>query len=261
MNTESNKKNTTSNKNYTAKTHYKGNVAKSYLSNRTRSLKWRKEQNLMSKMISNLPKGSWILDIPVGTGRLLPFYAKGNYPVYGMDISEDMLAESKQAHKDMDNIQDFIEGNAENIPLPDESVDYVICLRLLNLVPLAVLENMIKEFKRVSRIGMIIEVRVTKQCGRLRLIQKMLSDPHTHFNRLIYTFYIWFKNTFVKSIDKNNEKIISQDSETYCLHNAEDISRILLEQVLITNKITEVDKGLDYKHRVYKPLLIIDCSK
>ena len=83
--------NTESNKNYTAKTHYKGNVAKSYLNNRTRSLKWRTEQNLMSKMISNLPKGSWILDIPVGTGRLLPFYAKGNYPVYGMDISKEFV--------------------------------------------------------------------------------------------------------------------------------------------------------------------------
>jgi len=260
MNTESKKEDSPLNKNYTARTHYKGEVAKSYLLNRTSSLKWKTEQKIMNKVISNLPKGSWILDVPVGTGRLLPFYSEGNYPVYGMDISKDMLLESKESHKDMDNIKDFIEGNAEDIPLPDDSVDYVVCLRLLNLVPLQVAENIIKEFNRVSRKGVIVEIRVTENLSRLSLIQKMLTDPRTHFNRLVYPYYSWLKN-ILSILGKKKDEEQAQGSENYFLHETNDFNRILSEVGLIAKEVIEVDKGLDYKKRQYKPLIIASLTK
>ena len=260
MNTESKKEDSALNKNYTAKTHYKGEVAKSYLLNRSSSLKWKTEQKIMNKIISNLPKGSWILDLPVGTGRLLPFYSEGNYPVYGMDISKDMLLESKESYKDMDNIKDFIEGNAEDIPLPDDSVDYVVCLRLLNLVPLQVVENIIKEFNRVSRKGIIVEVRVTESLSRLSLMQKMLTNPRTHFNRLIYPYYSRLKNILSTILGKREEEP-AQGSETYFLHETIAFNRILSEEGLITKEVIEVDKGLDYKKRQYKPLIIASLTK
>ena len=262
MSTDNSKKiDLISSESYTASTHYKGEVAKSYLRSRTRSLKWRREQRLMRKIIENLPKGSSILDLPVGTGRLMPYYAKQNQPVYGIDISNDMLSQGQEIHQGMDNIKGLIQGNAEAIPLSDESIDYVICLRLLNLVPLTVLKNIIKEFKRVSRKGIIIQVRVTEKAGRLRMIQKMLTDPRTHLNRLIYSFYAWGKATLTGNMGKDSKKESVSSSEDYFLHNAEDVRRILLKKGLIIQKTIEVDKAIDYEQKEFKPLLVINCSK
>jgi ubiquinone/menaquinone biosynthesis C-methylase UbiE len=259
MSTDKSKKiNLISSESYTASSHYRGEVAKSYLGSRTRSLKWRREQRLMKKIIKNLPKGSSILDLPVGTGRLLPYYAEGNHPVYGIDISNDMLSQARGIHHGMNNIKGLMQGDAEAIPLPDESIDYVICLRLLNLVPLAVLKNIIEEFKRVSRKGIIIQVRVTEKAGRLRMIQKMLTDPRTHLNRLIYSFYAWSKTTLT---GKNNKKKPVSSSGDYFIHNSEDVSRILLQKGLIIQKTIEVDKGINFKQKEFIPLLVIICSE
>ena len=58
-----------------------------------------------------------------------------------------MLSHVQESDIDKSSIIDLLEGDAENIPLPDNSVDAVLSFRLLNLVPFDVFANIIKEFK------------------------------------------------------------------------------------------------------------------
>lgn len=50
------------------------------------------EKRSIEPMIRLLPAGSWILDAPCGTGRLVGFFLGQNLKTLGGDISSEMLA-------------------------------------------------------------------------------------------------------------------------------------------------------------------------
>lgn len=241
--------------------HYKGDVAKLYNKNRTSSLKWKREQKIMEKIISNFSSKSIILDLPIGTGRLLPFYKSRNHKIYGIDISPDMLAETSKAIKGTNTKIDLIEGNIEKIPLPENSVDYVVCMRLFNLVPFSTLKIGLKEFCRVSRDRIFFQVRVIEDIGLIKLMAKMALDSRTHINRLIHQVFISFEKTLniIKGLsNKGKNEIIK---ENYYLHRKEDIYDVLRDEGFDIVRTIEVDKGMDFTKRLYKPFLIIECKK
>ena len=244
---------------YSAQKHYKGKVAKDYNKMRNSSLKWRREQILINKIIAKLPEESVILDLPIGTGRLLPMYKK-SHTIFGIDISRDMLDETRNNSLKF-GINKKIklkQGNAENIVLKDNTVDFVICLRLLNLVPLSVLKNIIKEFSRVSKNGLILHVRMYEQTTKLDLFSKMLLDLRTHINTLVH--YI-FKKIFSNKNDYHNfkEKQISQNG--YFLHSFDDIYKTIKENKLYISNTYFVDRGINFDKSYYTPLLVLKCLK
>lgn len=73
---------------------YTGSVATGYDAKRVESPKWAAEQEIIEGIIDALPNGSVILDVPVGTGRLIPAYERNEHYWTGVDLSEDMLAEA-----------------------------------------------------------------------------------------------------------------------------------------------------------------------
>ncbi len=241
--------------------HYKGDVAKLYNKNRTSSLKWKREQKIMEKIISNFSPKSIILDIPVGTGRLIPFYDSRSHKIYGIDISSDMLAETSKATKGTNTDIDLIEGNIEKIPLRDNSVDYVVCMRLFNLIPISTLVIGLKEFCRVSRDRIFIQVRVIEDIGLIKLIAKMLLDSRTHINSLTHQIIILLKKTLniIKGQSNKGKNEIAR--ENYYLHRKEDIYDVLRDEGFDIVRTIEIDKGMDFRKRLYKPFLIIECKK
>ena len=48
---------------------YYGAVASGYDAKRIENPKWQIEQAAIESMLDDLPKGSWVLDVPCGTGR------------------------------------------------------------------------------------------------------------------------------------------------------------------------------------------------
>lgn len=59
--------------NYPAKNRYRGEVATKYNTKRSSSAKWKKEFEILDKVISRFEPGTSILDIPVGTSRFCSF--------------------------------------------------------------------------------------------------------------------------------------------------------------------------------------------
>lgn len=75
-----------------------------------------------------LPQGSKVLDLGTGTGVLIPMLIEAvglSGGVVAIDFAPQMLAEAQKKYQWL-NLE-FMEGNAEDIPLADQAVDEVVC--------------------------------------------------------------------------------------------------------------------------------------
>jgi SAM-dependent methyltransferase len=87
------------------------------------------------------------LDAACGTGRFAGFLAKCGHQVVGVDSSPDMLAHARRRVPD----GEFHVGELDRLPLPDDSVDIIVCALALVHVPR--LQPVLAEFARVLRPG------------------------------------------------------------------------------------------------------------
>lgn len=84
-----------------------------------------------------LKEGETVLDLGSGGGIDVLLSAKRVGPTgkaYGLDMTDDMLALARENQRQAgaDNVE-FLKGEIENIPLPNESVDVVISNCVINL--------------------------------------------------------------------------------------------------------------------------------
>lgn len=111
--------------------------------------------------------GDTVLDVGSGSGTdaLLASLVSGGGRVYGLDITEAMLDKLRgnAAAAGIENVQ-ALQGNAEEIPLPDASVDVVTSNGVLNLVP-----DKRRAFSEIAR--------VLRPGGRLQVSDIALRNP------------------------------------------------------------------------------------
>lgn len=103
----------------------------------------------------DLRPGETVLDLGSGGGIDVLLSAKRVGPAgkaYGLDMTDDMLALARENQKQMGvtNVE-FLKGEMENIPLPDNSVDVVISNCVINLS--ADKDRVLREAFRVLKPG------------------------------------------------------------------------------------------------------------
>jgi len=106
-----------------------------------------------------------ILDLPCGTGRFTGALAREGFEIVGSDISLEML--QKAAAQEKENqaagqqalIHGYLQANAEHLPLRNDSLDCVVCIRFMMHVDEATRVRMLREFARVSRRWVIVDYR------------------------------------------------------------------------------------------------------
>jgi ubiquinone/menaquinone biosynthesis C-methylase UbiE len=160
---------------YKAKHAYKGSIATDYEKDRIGEPLWAYEQDYVERWVASLPQQTSMLDLPVGTGRFFDFYRAQNLKVKGIDISPEMIAESKRKIVGESNWIELAEGDAEKLSLPDQSIDYVLCWRLAHLLPRATLGRVLCEFRRVARKEIVVEVLSIEDEGKSRWLRKIKS--------------------------------------------------------------------------------------
>jgi SAM-dependent methyltransferase len=104
------------------------------------------DEEAVDAILDTLPVGD-ALDAACGTGRFAARLAARGYRVTGVDSSPDMLAFARAKVPD----GDFKVGALDDLPVPDASVDLVICALALTHVP--DLAPVMAEFARVVRPG------------------------------------------------------------------------------------------------------------
>ena len=125
----------------------------------------------------DLQPGETVLDLGSGGGIDVLLSAKRVGPTgkaYGLDMTDDMLALARENQKQagVTNVE-FLKGEIENIPLPDNSVDVIISNCVINLSA--------DKDRVLSRSLPSVKVRRTirgLRCGRAR--QRAGSCPQKH---------------------------------------------------------------------------------
>lgn len=84
------------------------------------------EKNLLLPLLGDV-KNKKILDVGAGTGRLAVTLAKMEAEVTAIDVSQKMLDE---LYKKNSKIKTIV-GDAESLPFPDDSFDFVIAVFLI----------------------------------------------------------------------------------------------------------------------------------
>ena len=92
-----------------------------------------------------------VLEIGAGSGLNLPFYGSGVTSLHALDPSEPMLATARTRAAGARFPIDFIAHSAEDIPLPDRSVDTVVTTWTLCTIPDAL--RALREARRVLASG------------------------------------------------------------------------------------------------------------
>ena len=85
--------------------------------------------------LAELKPGETVLDLGSGGGIDVLLSARRVGPAgkaYGLDMTDEMLALARENAAGVDNVE-FLKGEIENIPLPDNSVDVVISNCVINL--------------------------------------------------------------------------------------------------------------------------------
>jgi len=129
-----------------------------------------------------------VLDLPCGTGRFTGALAREGYQVVGSDISLEMLIKAAtvevQTKPDFTGgVRGYVQANAEHLPLRDDSLDCVVCIRFMMHVDPATRVRMLREFRRVSRRWVVVDYRhkytfryvLTHTFGKLGLGRAPLS--------------------------------------------------------------------------------------
>jgi SAM-dependent methyltransferase len=127
--------------NWDPREHYKDNrVAETYDKTRFSSFPGRVfnllERRALLRALRDLPRGSEIVDLPCGTGRLAEALLTGGYRVTGIDISPAML---NQATRRLARFGDRFAckvGDAADLGRPERLFDAAVCARILMHFPL-----------------------------------------------------------------------------------------------------------------------------
>ena len=75
-----------------------------------------------------------VLEIAIGTGRNLPFYA-ADVEITGIELSSAMLEIARQRAQSLGRQIELVVGDAQALPFPDQSFDTVICTLALCSIP------------------------------------------------------------------------------------------------------------------------------
>jgi ubiquinone/menaquinone biosynthesis C-methylase UbiE len=132
-----------------------------------------------------------LLDVGCGTGRFLDFVKQvwPRLPVIGLDMSEPYVLEAKR-HLRRWSWMNFVVGNGEAIPLPDNSQDAVTSIFMFHELPPKVRRTVFGEFARVLKSGGRCVLVDSLQHGDEPDYEGLLELFPQNFHEPYYTSYV-----------------------------------------------------------------------
>lgn len=124
-----------------------------------------------------------VLEIGVGLGADLTRYARAGARVTGMDLTMRAVKETRRRFSIFGLTGSFLEGDAENLPFPDESFDRVVSIGVLHHTPDTA--RAIREVRRVLRPGGLAVIMLYhRDSFRYRVVIPVLRRVHPRFRKM-----------------------------------------------------------------------------
>ncbi len=154
-----------------------------------------------------------ILDLATGTGRTLQ-QIRSAFPkseLTGLDLSSSYL---KQASKYLNNgeneLVQLIKGNAERVPILDQSFQAITCVFLFHELPGKARDNVIKECYRLLKPNGVLILADSIQLSDSPEFSSVLENFHRIFHEPYYKNYI--KDDIDLRLSMNGFKCINSAS-------------------------------------------------
>lgn len=134
----------------------------------------RRELDCILAGLGDIGAGARVLDLPTGTGRLIPPLRALGHEVIAGDSSPHMLDQARRQVTEADLGGDrpavsFARLDVMDIDLPDAAVDVTICNRLLHHYPTAALRRQaLAELARVTRRRLVVSYFSNRAISALR---------------------------------------------------------------------------------------------
>ncbi|MCL4336132.1 MAG: methyltransferase domain-containing protein [Candidatus Thermoplasmatota archaeon] len=113
--------------------------------------------------ILNMSRASKILDLGCGTGTEAIFMASLGYEVTGVDISQEALKIAAVKSGKQGIPVNWIQADAANLPIPDDSVDFISDRGCLHIIPEVEQKKYAKETTRILKQGGYLLIRGSAQ--------------------------------------------------------------------------------------------------
>ena len=118
--------------------------------------KWRAIQRAIG---GELAAGAEVLDVPSGRGRFTSRILEAGYRLTSADLSEPMLRAAIDEAGAASAFRGAVRCDAERLPFGAGSFDMVLSVRFLFHVPPDLRAGILREFARVSRRFVVVDVR------------------------------------------------------------------------------------------------------
>jgi len=138
---------------------YYGPVATGYDAKRENADKWKNEQRIITGWLDELPDTTALIDVPVGTGRFIPYYEDRGFDWIGIDASLDMLKESLKK-KTKEDRGALAQASVRDLPMDDKLADVSMMIRLTRWLEPPEVVRALKELQRVTKSKIILTARV-----------------------------------------------------------------------------------------------------
>ena len=122
----------------------------------------RREQRCVRRALASVRPGARVLDLPCGTGRLLPLLVELGYKVTAADSSPHMLDRARHLAEtnslDMSN-EDFLVVDVFQTGFADDAFDVVVCNRLFHhFTEPATRQRALRELRRICTGPIVVSV-------------------------------------------------------------------------------------------------------
>jgi len=152
---------------------YSSDMCDSYEEQRIYTPQWLNEQSIVENFLKQFPAKTTVLDIPVGKGRFLEFYARSGFVVTGIDISDSMLKSAKEKNDSPEICLQI--GDVFCLKYPDNTFDVSVCIRFMNWINEKDFELAFSELARVTKKAIIIYIPTYSQIKEIHPFHSVIG--------------------------------------------------------------------------------------
>ncbi|HEX5616924.1 MAG TPA: methyltransferase domain-containing protein [Solirubrobacteraceae bacterium] len=129
------------------------------------------------ELVEDVAAGTRVLDVACGTGIVARRAAAREASVVGVDVNEQMLEVARAAGPTIE----WIEADAAELPLPDDSFDWVFCQQGLQFFPDP--SAALAEMRRVLAPGGHLAVSLWRPCETYEILAGLLDADNAAIMR------------------------------------------------------------------------------